>query len=210
MKHIKSIVAVLLVAVLLCGCGASIKAGDLAGKWTMREQSPQDEATYLLDVIDLYTEERALVDLDSLDYVLAVEFSEDGSYSFYYDVEANKECVREFYTGVMDVLYENRAIIGELYETDMGAMTRDEFNQFYVDLYAVASYEFLMDSFVDYAYDYDALAEPLETGTYKIVGDSLLCTITGETEASSIGCELEGDSLKLIYVDGEENYTRVK
>ena len=210
MKHIRSIVAVVLVAVLLCGCGAGLKLEDLTGKWAMTAMHDQEEATYLLDMLDLYAEERKLVDLDSLNYVLMVEFGSDGSYSFAYDVDANKACVREFYLGVMDALYEGRASLGGVYEADLEPMTREEFNQFYADVYGVASYEFLMDRFVEYAYDYDALAEPMETGTFKIVGDALMCTITGETEGASMGCELSGDSLKLIYADGEEVYTRVK
>ena len=202
MKHIRSVVALVLVAALLCGCGAGVKMEDLTGKWALTAQHEQEEATYLLDMLDLYAEERALVDLNSMTYVLVAEFGPDGSYSFAYEVEANKECVRQFYMGVMDALYEGRATLSDVYETDLESMSREEFNQFYADVYGVASYEFLMDRFVEYAYDYDALAEPVETGTFKIVGKALMCTITGETEAESLGCELEGDTLKLTYADG--------
>lgn len=210
MKHIRSALALLLVVVLLCGCGAGVKMEDLTGKWEMKSQSPEDEVIYMLDALDLYAEERALVDMGSLNNVLIAEFGTDGSYSFTYDVEANKECVREFYQGVMDALYEGRATLGSAYGIDMEPLTREEFNQFYVEVYGVASYEFLLDRFVENAYDYEALAEPVETGTFKIVGDTLMCTITGEDSAAGMGCELSGDTLKLIYTDGEEVYTRVK
>lgn len=210
MKHIRSIVAVLLVAVLLCGCGAGLNQEELAGKWAMTEKHEQSEAIYLLDMLDLYAEERTLVDLDSLTYVFMVQFGTDGSYSFYYDVEANQACVREFYLGVMDALYEGRATLSDVYGADLEPLTRDEFNQFYADVYGVASYEFLMDRFVENAYDYEALATPVEAGTYKIVGSSLYCTPEGGEDSGSIGCELSGDTLTLTYSDGEEVYTRVK
>lgn len=210
MKHIRSIVAVLLVAVLLCGCGAGVKMEELTGKWEMVSQSPEEEVAYMLDTMDLYAEERALVDMSSLKNVLIAEFGPDGNYSFTYDAEANKACVREFFIGVMDALYEGRATLGTAYGTDLEPMTREEFNQFYVEIYGVASYEFLLDRFAEYAYDYESLAVPVETGTFKIVGDTLMCTITGETEAAGMGCELSGDTLKLTYTDGEEVYTRVK
>ena len=89
MKHIRSIVAVLLVAVLLCGCGAGVKMEELTGKWEMVSQSPEEEVAYMLDTMDLYAEERALVDMSSLKNVLIAEFGPDGSYSFTYDAEKN-------------------------------------------------------------------------------------------------------------------------
>lgn len=210
MKHIKSVLALMLAVLLLCGCGASVSADDLAGKWSLTAQSPEDEATYLLDSIDLYDEERAYVDMGSLNYVIVAEFGSDGSYSFAYDVDANKACVRAFYEGVMDALFENRAALSELYGTDLGAMTREEFNQFYASLYGETSYEVLMDGFVEYAYEYSVLAEPLETGTFKMVGSTMMCTITGETEAEGMGVKLDGDTLTLTFSDGEEVYTRVE
>lgn len=210
MKNIKIILALTLAIVLLTGCGGGVTAADLAGDWHMTIPCPQEDATYLLDAMDLYAEERTFVDLGSLDYVLKATFAEDGSYSFVYDVEANKVCVREFYEGVMTALYDNRAELTGLYGEEVTAMTRDEFNQFYADIYSVASYEFLMTNLVDYAYDYEALGEPIEVGTFKIVGSNLMCEPTDGNEAGSIGFQLDGDTLTLSYSDGDEVYTRVK
>ena len=210
MKHMKIILALTLALVLLTGCGGGAAAADLAGEWTMRVPCPQEDVTYLLDSLDLYAEERAFVDLGTMAYVLNVSFTEDGSYCFAYDVEANKACVREFYEGIMTALYDNRAELTGLYGEEVTAMAREEFNQFYADLYGMASYEFLMTSLVDNAYDYEALALPIEEGTFAIVGSNLMCTPTGDAEAGSIGFELEGDTLTLSYSDGDEVYTRVK
>lgn len=211
MKHLKLILVLTLVMAMLCGCGGSAASlEELAGEWNMIVPCPQEDATYLLDAMDLYAEERTFVDLGSMNYVLAANFGADGSYSFAYDVEANKACVREFYEGIMTALFENRAELTGLYGEEAAAMTREEFNQFYADAYGMASYEVLMNNLVEYAYDYEALAEPLEVGTLKIVGSNLMCTIEGESEVSSIGFALDGDTLTLTYSDGEEVYTRVK
>lgn len=208
MKHLKLILVLTLAMALLCGCGGGVSAEELAGEWNMTIPCPQEDATYLLDSMDLYAEERAFVDLGSLNYVLAANFTADGSYSFVYDVEANKASVRAFYEGVMTALYDNRAELTSVYGDEVVDMTREEFDQFYADAYGMASIEVLMNNLVEYAYDYDALGEPLEEGTFTIVGSNLMCTVDGET--SSIGFKLEGDTLTLTYVDGEEVYTRVK
>lgn len=208
MKHLKLILILALAMALLCGCGGGISAEELAGEWNMTVISPEEDVTYLLDSMDLYTEERAFVDMGSMSYVLAANFTADGSYSFVYDVEANKACVRDFYEGVITALYDNRAELTSLYGDEVVDMTREAFDQFYADAYGMADLAALMDGLVEYAYDYEALAEPLEEGTFTIVGSNLMCTVDGET--SSIGFALEGDTLTLTYVDGEEVYTRVK
>lgn len=210
MKHLKIILALTLAMVLLCGCGGSVSVEELAGEWSMDIPCTQEDATYLLDMMDLYAEERAFVDLDSMKNVLIARFGEDGSYIFVCDEEANKVCVRAFYEGVMNALYDNRAELTGLYGEDVAAMSREEFNQFYADAYGVASYEFLMNRLVDNAYDYESLSAPIEEGTFKIVGSSLMCTPSGEGEAGSIGFKLDGDTLTLTYSDGDEVYTRVK
>lgn len=210
MKHLKLILVLTLTMAMLCGCGGSASVEDLAGEWNMTVASPEEDVTYLLDSMDLYTEERAFVDQDSLSYVLAANFSTDGSYSFTYDVEANKACVREFYEGVMAALYENRAELTSLYGEEVTDMSREAFDQFYAEAYGMASYEVLMNNLVEYAFDYDVLGEPLEVGTFTIVGSNLMCTVEGETEVGSIGFALDGDTLTLTYSDGEEVYTRVK
>ena len=211
MKHIKLFLALALIAALLCACGGNARAEELVGTWQMTAQDSADEVTYLMDWMDLYDEERALVDMNSLNYVLVAEFTADGNYSFTYDAEANKACVSEFYHGVMDALYEGRATLSELYETDLEAMTREEFNKFYAeDVYGMESYDALMEELAAGAYDYSVLGEPVETGTYKVVGFTIMCTVTGETEAEGIGFKLDGDTLTLTYTDGEEVYSRVK
>lgn len=210
MKNIKIILALTLALVLLAGCGGGVTAEDLAGEWTMTVTSTEDDVTYLMDSMDLYEEERAFVDMSSMNDVLIATFGADGSYSFVYEVEANKACVRAFYEGVITALFDNRAELTALYGEEVADMTREEFDQFYAEIYGMTDMATLVDELVEYAYDYEALAEPIEVGTFKIVGSNLMCTIEGETEVGSIGFKLDGDTLTLTYSDGEEVYTRVK
>ena len=209
MKTMKIILSLTLALVLLCGCsGSSVTAEDLAGQWTTIAPCSQEDADYLMDYMDLYPEERAFVDISTMSYVLTANFGADGSCSFAYEAEANKACVRKFYEGVMDALYENRAQLSDLYGADTAAMSREEFDALYAELYYQDSFETLMNELVNGAYDYDVLSEPLAEGTFKIVGENLMLTADGET--SSIGLALDGDTLTLTYIDGTEVYTRVK
>lgn len=213
MKNFKKSLVLLLVAVmaigLLCGCESTEeKMAALSGTWTMTIPDTAEQAQILLDNIELYPEEIALVDLNSLEQVKRVTFDMAGNYSFGYDVDGTMECVRQFYLGVFDALYEGRATLNAAYEQEFDNMSRDDFNQFYADLYNAGNYDALIDLFVENAYDADALAEPFETGTYTIKGKFIMCTITGETEAESLGYTLEGNTLTLLFADTQEVYTK--
>ena len=210
MKNMKLIVSLLLIAAMLCACGggSSVKAADLVGTWSMTFEDSADEAYYLLDFVDLYTEERAFVKDLKLDAVITVIFTED-TFSFQYDVDGNKACVRAYYEAVFAALYENRAELTDLYGEDVVDMDEATFLLFYADLYGIDSYEAFMNELVEGVYDYTALAETLKSGTYKIVGDSLITTPDGSEEKESMGFTLNGETLTLIYSDGDEVYTKV-
>lgn len=213
MKRLTRVVLLLLAAAmtmgLLSACQSTqAKIEALSGTWTMVEADTEEQALALLENIDLYEEEIAHVDLTSLQYVQLVEFTTDKTYRFAYDVEGTKACVREFFTGAFDALYENRASLNETYALEFDAMTQEEFQQFYAELYDVADFATLMDEITEGAYDYEALGEDWETGTYDIVRDQILCTITGETEAESLGYSIDGDVLVLVYSNATETYTK--
>ena len=208
-KLLALLLAMLMMLCIFTGCESEKqKIEKLAGTWTMVKADPEDEALYLLENIDFYEEEIELIDLTTLDSVYLVEFTTEKTYLFAYDADATKECVREFYVNVFDVLYENRNKLSETYGKDFGAMTEDEFFLFYAGLYGIESYEAMIDRFTETAYDYESLAEPFETGTFTIKGQKILCTITGETQAESLGYAIEGNTLTLTYSDGVEVYTR--
>ena len=188
--------------------GMDKKIDALAGVWHCMEDG-QEDVQDLLDLVDLYEEEKALVREDlTFQFVKVVEFTQDKTYRFSYDVELTKRQVRDMYETVIEDLFENRAALVELYGVEIAGYTREQFRQFYTELYSMASYDELLDTFADNAYDYDKLGEDLETGTYTIKGDDIMCKITGHAEAEALGYDLDGDSLTLTYTNLVEYYTR--
>lgn len=210
MKKITVLVLSLVVlAGLLCGCESTQeKMEALSGTWYRVVQDTEEQAQLLLENIDLYEEEIALVDLTGLSYVRTVEFNMDNTYRFAYDVEGCKEYVRSFYLDCFAQLYEGRMALNETYGEDFSMMGEDAFRQFYADLYEYVDFDALIDAFVENAYDYEALSEDIETGTYNIKGEKINCTVTGETEEEYLVYSIENDVLTLTYSDAVEAYGR--
>ena len=195
---------------LLTACSAR-KAEDITGIWALEAQDTQVQAQALLLDVEAYTEELALADLDSLKYVKVAEFCEDGTYQFRIDAQGTKACVRSFFDGYFQALYEGRATLNEAYNMTFDEMTREEFLQFYADIYEKENYQVLLDDFAETAYDYEGLSVPTR-GTYKVTGGLVRCTKDGAGEASTLKAERSGENgeyLILTYSDGEEIYTRV-
>lgn len=183
------------------------KIEELSGVWHCMEDG-QEDVQDLLELADFYEEEIALMGDLSMNFVKLVEFREDRSYRFSYDVEKTKEQVYKLYADAMDDLYEGRAALTGLYGDGIATATKEEFQNFYAELYSMGSYEELLTMFTDNAYQYDKLGEDYETGTYTIEGDDIMCTITGTTQAEALGYKIEGVNLTLTYVDLVEYYTR--
>lgn len=208
----KKLVSMILVVVMLCSLTACDLGGasmeQLCGKWEMTVYQDADTAETVLTNLDFYPEEIALVDMESLACVMIVEFNEDKTYRYYFDIDATKEAVRTFFETVMDDLYTGRETLSASYQQDMSGMTRDGFNQFYVDLFGAESYDALIDSFVESSFDYTVLSQPLEEGTFRIRLKDIYKTPDGKTEEESMGFSIDGDTLTLTYLDGDEVYTK--
>ena len=203
-----ALVAVLMVS-LLAGCSLfGLSKEDVLGTWKTVKADTQEEAMGLLENIEAYEEEIALADLDSLEYVKVVEFHEDGTYCFRYDVEGTKACVREYYDTYFNALFEGRATLEEAYSEDFVSMSQAEFRQYFASLYGYTDYIEMLDDFAQIAYDYAALEEPYETGSYSVEGDQILTTISGEYTEEAMGAALEDGVLTLTYIDGTEVYTK--
>lgn len=203
-----ALVAVLMVS-LLAGCSLfGLSKEDVLGTWKTVKADTQEEAMGLLENIEAYEEEIALADLDCLEYVKVVEFHEDGTYCFRYDVEGTKACVREYYDTYFNALFEGRATLEEAYSEDFVSMSQAEFRQYFASLYGYTDYIEMLDDFAQIAYDYAALEEPYETGTYSVDGDQILTTISGEYTEEAMGAALEEGVLTLTYIDGVEVYTK--
>lgn len=209
MKKVFSLILVVLLLCSLTACdlgGASME--ELCGQWEMTVYQEGDTAETVLTNLDFYPEEIALVDLESLACVMVVEFNEDKTYSYYFDIEATKETVHTFFEGVMDDLYAGRETLSASYQQDLSGMTQDGFNQFYVDLFGAESYDALIDSFVESSFDYSVLSKTLEEGTFRIRLKDIYKTPDGKTEEESMGFSVDGDTLTLTYLDGDEVYTK--
>jgi len=191
-----------------CGESAEEKMAKLCGTWTMTEAEDEELTEQILTNCDFYEEEIALANLTSLNFVQLVEFKEDGTYSYVYDIEATKAEARTFFKGVFDALYENRADIDKLYSDNLTDMSKDDFFAFYAKLYSHDTYDDLIFALADGAYTYDDMATPWEIGTFVIEDDLIMCTVDGKTEAEGMGYKIKDDTLTLTYTNGTEVYTR--
>lgn len=183
------------------------KIDQLAGVYTTLEDNT-DGVQDLLSLVDLAQEELALTSGVELKLVKLVEFTQNRDYRFSYDAEQSKQQVRAMYADALDAIYQGRTTLTALYGDEIATATQEEFQQFYAELYRLTSYDELLDALADNAFDYDALSEDYETGTYTIEGKKILCTITGESEAEYLEYKLDGDTLTLTYSDMVETYTR--
>lgn len=218
MKKAWSLILVIaLTAGMLCGCGSlvdmfsgSSRYEALAGTWSCVVDDSESEARALLDFIEAYEDEIAAADLTSLKFVKTVTFNADKTYRFGYDIEGTKACVRDFYDRFFNGLYDVRGTLNDDYGMDFDSMSKEEFLAFYAELYGYAYYEDLLDALSEEVYDYASLAaNGIETGTFTINRNQILCTITGETEAESMDYSIKGNTLTLGYMDGTEVYTKV-
>lgn len=213
MKRVRNILVLLLIvsmtACLFAGCESEAeKIEKLAGNWYITIDDTPEEAQALLESLDFFEEEIALVDLHALQYAQVVKFNVDKTYSFALDAEGTKECVREFMQKAFEDMYADRTSLNALYEQDFGSMSEEEFGAFYAYLYEVEDLDTLLDRVANEGYDYDTLCEPWETGTYSIEGNRILCTITGEITEEYLGYKIEEGTLTLTYKDGVEVYSR--
>ena len=212
-KILAAVLSLCLLAAVLSGCGFGKKSVDPVGVWSMDVQDTPEQAKILLEAIDVYEEEIALADLNSLIYVKQAHFREDGTFAFYVDAEGTKAGVRGFYDGFFRTLYENRTGLNEVYGKTFDDMTEADFLQFYAALYGYESYTVMAETLADGAYRYEVFDAPAKEGTYTVRGDVILCTAAGEQEPSGIQVVISGDSgeyLTMVYADGEETYTRIR
>lgn len=203
--------AILMIAVLFCGCESEEKkVASLAGTWYLTVSDSEATAQALLENVDFYPEEIACVDLTTLKSVKTVKFTEEKTYSFASDVDGTRTCTRAFFEAAFDAMYENRASLGQLYDVDFEPASKAEFRQFYADLYNTGDYAGLLDALADNSYDFEELAKPWEEGTYSIKGNIIAMTIVGESAADTLKYSIENDTLTLTYADGSEVYSRSK
>lgn len=204
------LLTLLIAASMLCACESiEDKYAALAGTWIMYEQDSEEQVMEFLESIDLYEEEIALVDKTSLRYAWIFEFDTAGNIRQAQPVDENKALVRDFYEGMFNDFFENRASLDSVYEVELSAMNQEEFQQFYADLYGFETFEALMDRFVENSYAYEEW-EDFRRGTFTFSGSNLSVTDVIENDSYNIGYKIEGNTLTLTYLDGIEVYTKVQ
>lgn len=210
MKKVLCLVLAIVMMALCAGCfGPSQEEllEKVAGTWSLRYEEDADDVRQFLENYDFYEEEIALVDTP-LYAVKTLTLGTDGTLSYSEPTEETKACVREFFIGAYNDLYEGRASLADLYEADVSAMSKEEFLQEYANMYQVESFDALIDGFVESAYDYEALLN-YSTGTFTITSLQMMLDVEGTDNDGSVRYKLEGDTLTLTFSDGTEVYTKV-
>ncbi len=186
------------------------KIDDLAGTYVTQDYVDAETTEGLLTDYDFYTEEIALVDLNSLYAPRYVEFDTDKNYTFYYDAQGFRQNVEAFLRQAFESMYAGRDQLSAVYDVDFSAMSLAEFQSYYAELYSQPSFDELIRMLSDDAYDYDYVAQDTEVGTFTIEEDKILCTISGHINAEAMGYKLSGDTLTLTFTNSVQTYTRVK
>ncbi len=216
MRSARKIAAALLAGMLLLltGCKSQVEVeaevhNALRGSWSANIScSPQTTAD-LLDNIDLYDEERELIDMNGPELVKIARFA-DGEYRFEVDTAAVRENVRTFYGAVFSALYENRTKLNTLYKKTFDDMSQADFKTFYAELYGYADYETMLDALADEAFDYEAM-NVVETGVYTVEGENMIYCTPNESHASAgtLRVSVRGDGLNIAFAGGDEAYRRI-
>lgn len=182
----------------------------LAGTYVTEKQFEAADVEDLLTDFDFYPEEIALVELDTLSMPKYAEFREDKTYTFYYDTDTFKANVEALFRQAFGAMYDGRSQLSAVYEVDMDAMTEEEFQAFYAELYSQESFDALVLALTEESFDYSVLAQDTENGTFTIENEQILCTIMGHSTAEGMGYKLEGETLTLTYSNDVEVYTLCK
>lgn len=184
------------------------KIEELAGIWEMEVAVDSETVSEVLEYLDFYPDEIAMMDTGSMYCVKLVEFRQDKTYDFTYDVTASKELVRAYFEQAIADIYAGRDRLTAVYGAEVADMTQDEFQLFYAQMFGLEDFDALLDLYVENSLDFESMEEGLESGTYTIEGDTIMCTIDGETKAEGLGYTLKDDALTLTYINDKEEYTR--
>lgn len=205
MKRVLILCVVFIFLLSLSGCDQAQRLEALDGTWYTVRKADIDTVAEVLQKIDLYEQELALLEDMDLQYCQTVEFREDMHYAFSCDIAASKPFFRVFFQEVFQQLFEQRAALSKLYWADFEGMSQDAFYDFYAQLYMQEDFDALLDYFTGKLMV--AESQIMEEGTFSFQSDTLLCTPT-QGQAYKIPYQLdESGNLLLIYSNGNELYT---
>lgn len=89
---------------------------DLFGIWVAKEYEAEDQVRIMLENIDFYEEEIALVDLGSFAIQKTFIFTENDRYYMGIGRDVTEQYCYEFFEGVFADLYSNRTRLNKVYE----------------------------------------------------------------------------------------------
>ncbi|MBQ0058439.1 MAG: hypothetical protein KBS83_00550 [Lachnospiraceae bacterium] len=218
MKKIVSLLLCGVMALSMVACGGPSTKEQLVGEWERQTVTSAEEMCQILEKLDFYEEELEICkDLDSDDR-LTWTFNEDGTYVNALDPDYYRSSYRDYWERVINALYENRAIIADVYAApELADASFEDFSAFYAGLY-----DDTYTDFVDFATDWttsdytdeDAIRE---AGTYTIDKDKVSLTATQKAEDNdtddgyiTVSFSDDGNTLTITYSDGDEVLTKVK
>lgn len=181
----------------------------LCGVWEMEVEVPREDAQTILENNDFYDEEIRLADLGSLYYTQTVTFREDGTYRFGVDTEAFRAQTAEFFRGVFQNMFANRESLNEVYGETFQEMDEAQFQQYYAAIYEMEDFETLISQLAENALDFGSLEE-FESGNFEVKNGKIDFVTSSIDEEGVADYTIDGDKLTITYVDGVEEYTRVK
>lgn len=181
----------------------------LTGTYMTQDMISEETAKEILVRNDFYPEEIAYADLGSLYVPKFVEYHSDKTYTYYYDAEGYRSNMESFFRQVFDSMYANRTGLSGLYSADFASMSKADFQAYYASLYSENSFDDLIATLSNGCWDYEAVANDVEVGTYSIDDNKIIYTILGSTIKEHVIYKRSGDTLTLTYSDGVEVYTKI-
>ena len=209
MKKFTRIFALALVLVLsvslLCGCNDN---ESIQGTWIAVTVDDKEATRDFLESLEFFDEEIALMDLNTMKTVQKLEFREDGTYEMGIDADGCREAMEEFFDGMMEALYNGRASLTEVYGEEIATLSKEEFNQFYAELFGCETIEEFKSVFASEVVDFDGIEEDNETGKYNAAMGTIYFTKDGASEAETAPYEIKGGKLKVDFADVDVEYTK--
>ena len=202
MKRIFASLLALALVFVLFGCDFDY-AGKLTGTWVCRSRESDEQIAEIVESIDLYEEEIALIDTPLYTAVTAT-FTEDGTYALAEDETLSKQYIREFFDGMFTDLYEGRANLANTYAdygVDLSQLSEEEFYLFYAELYSSETYEALLDNLSENLYTDEAF-EPYDEGTFKATSKIISFDAIDDELDGAAEYELEDDRLSIKFTNG--------
>lgn len=202
----------LLLALVLSfvGCGETVSPEAIAYKWNTTELKGEESAKNALSYFGFTEAELACADLSSFGLVKSVEFTDTGTFRFFYDKEATKAAFEDFVNGAIAKLFENREDLSEIFGEELAAETTlVSFETAYAAQFDFQSYGEYLDYVVgELLASFDLEHNLIEQGSYSLNGDKIELKAENSTESEFIGFALSGDELTIIYSDAKEVYTK--